>query len=122
MEGRPPLALPAGKKNREGRAFADFGHHLDIASLPGNDLTGQKQADTHARLAVYFFLPVKSPENGGLIGLGNSFAVVAYIYLYIHFPLFHGHADFSPVRRVLYRVVQKIEQGFACPFAVMLQA
>ena len=31
MEGRPPLALPAGKKNREGRAFADFGHHLDIA-------------------------------------------------------------------------------------------
>ena len=109
MEGRPPLALPAGKKNREGRAFADFGHHLDIAALPGDDLTGQKQADTHARLAVYFFLPVKSPENGGLIGLGNSFAVVAYIYLYIHFPLFHGHADFSPVRRVLYRVVQKIE-------------
>ena len=100
MEGRPPLAFTGWEENREGRAFADFGHHLDIAALPGDDLTGQKQADTHARLAVYFFLPVKSPENGGLIGLGNSLCRCR-LHLSLHtFPTVPRSRRFFPVRRV----------------------
>ena len=68
---------------------------------------------------MYLFLPVKAPEDGSLITFGNALAGVGYFDLHIHFPLNHGHRDFSACRGVLHRIVQQIKQCFGCPFAVM---
>ena len=74
--GQPEMAvrrvLFCRQHNGKFRTLARLRNHLDIAALPRYDLAGQIQANAHALLFVYFFLTIKSPEDGGLIAFGNA--------------------------------------------------
>ena len=58
--------------------------HLDVYKRQG-----QIQANAHALLFVYFFLPIEAPEDGGMIAFRNALAGVGHFDLHIHFPQHH---------------------------------
>ena len=70
--------LSCREHNRKFRTLARLRNHFDIAALSRYDLTCQIQANTHALLFVYFFLTIETPENSGLIALGNTLAGIGH--------------------------------------------
>ena len=80
--------LLRGKHDRKRRSISQRRNHLNITALSCYDLAGKVQSYADAGLAMHFFLAVKAPKNSCLIAFRNSFTIISYFNLHIHFPLY----------------------------------